>query len=66
MGGGGTGGGYGNSAPVYPLYGGGTNTPTAPFLLEANKYGAGGHGLAPGNAGTGGAGYQGVVIIAYP
>jgi hypothetical protein len=38
----------------------------SPFLLEANKYGAGGHGLAPGTAGTGGAGYQGVVIIAYP
>lgn len=60
IGGGGGGGGY--SGAFAPVWGGGRSTPT---IVEANKYGAGGHGRAPTTT-TGGAGFPGAIIIAYP
>lgn len=60
IGGGGGGGGY--SGAFAPVWGGGQSSPV---LNEANKYGAGGHGMAPTTT-TGGAGFPGAIIIAYP
>lgn len=59
IGGGGSGGGYGSSNQTF---GGGQS---APVVIEANKYGAGGHGISPTTT-TGGAGFPGVLIISYP
>lgn len=61
IGGGGGGGGYSGNQGANP-WGGGACTPV---LVEANKYGAGGHGIAPTTT-TGGAGFPGAIIIAYP
>lgn len=60
IGGGGGGGGY--SGAFVPVWGGGQSSPV---LAEANKYGAGGHGRAPTTT-TGGDGFPGAIIIAYP
>lgn len=60
IGGGGGGGGY--SGGPSTVWGGGQSSPV---LIEANKYGAGGHGRAPTTT-TGGAGFPGAIIIAYP